>query len=308
MDMPALVAEHPVARPGFRLRLGRGRGALIAVGVFLATLILMVAISPKSLSYFNISTVTASAGALALAGMGETMVVISGGLDLSVGAVVSLVNVLLVTQIGPLKLSVVPYTLLATVLSLGVGGLVGAINGFLIGYVRLQSIVVTLATMFIVQGVVLLILKDPGGEVANDFSMVMVGDVVPNLLPAPIVVIVLAILVWLYLKRTCFGVALYAVGSDPHSATANRVDGRLTTLLAYTAGGIFFGWAGLFLTANIGAGDPLIGTPMLLKVFAVVVLGGTAIGGGRGGCVGSVFGALTLTLIVNIVQWLLLKP
>src|ERR1700722_16085011 len=63
---------------------------------------------------------------------------------------------------------------------------------------------------------------------------------------------------------------------------------------------MFFGWAGMFLTANIGGGDPLIGAPMLLKVFAVVVLGGTAIGGGRGGWVGAVFGAITLTPIVNI--------
>ena len=277
------------------------RGTLVAIGVFAVALALLAIISPAWFSYYNVSTVTGSAGALVLAGIGETIVVIGGGLDLSVGAVITLVNVLLVTAIGPLNVSTVPYTILATVLAIGVGATIGAINGLLIGYLRLQSIVVTLGTMFIVQGAVLLTMNSPGGEVANDFSMIMVGDVIPNLLPAPIVVILLAVLVWLYLKRTRFGVALYAVGSDPASAIANRVDRRLITLLAYILAGAFFGWAGLFLTANIGAGDPTIGAPMLLKVFTVVVLGGTAIGGGRGGCVGTVFGALTLTIIVNII-------
>ena len=302
--MSVAIAERWVNGYFHLAQLERRRGTLVAMGVFLVALILMVVISPTSLSYFNISTVTASSATLVLAGIGETIIVIGGGLDLSVGAVISLVNVLLVTQIGPLKLSVIPYTILATVLAIGVGGLVGAINGFLIGYMRLQSIVVTLATMFMLQGAVLLILNSPGGEMTNEFSLVMVGDVIPNLLPAPIVIIVLAIIVWLYLKRTRFGVALYAVGSDPLSASANRVDGKLTTLLAYTLGGAYFGWAGLFLTANIGAGDPTIGAPLLLKVFAVVVLGGTMIGGGRGGCVGTIFGALTLTIIVNIILYL----
>jgi ribose transport system permease protein len=283
------------------MRIERVRGTLIALAVLVIALALLQAVSPKPLSYFTISTVTGSAGTLALAGIGETIVVLGGGLDLSVGAVISLVNVLLVTQIGDSKLSVVPYSLVAIVLGTGIGARIGAVNGVLIGYLRLQSIVVTLATMFIVQGLVLLIMKSPGGEVGNDFSMVLVGDVIPNALPAPIVVMVVAALVWLYLKRTRFGVTLYAIGSDPHSAAANGVNPRLTTMLSYVAAGAFFGWSGVFLTANIGAGDPLIGTPMLLKVFAVVVLGGTAIGGGRGGCVGTIFGAITLTLIVNIV-------
>ena len=257
-------------------------------------------VSPKPFSYFDLSTVTGTAGGLALAGIGETIVVIAGGLDLSVGAVISLVNVLLVKFIGNSQMPIAAYTLLATLLSLGVGGLVGAFNGFLVGYLRMQSIVVTLATMFMIQGLVLLILTVQGGQVSDDFSNILVGDLIPNVLPAPIIVMALGILVWLYLKRSRFGVALYAIGSDPASASANRVDVRLTRLLSFTAAGMFFGWAGMFLTANIGGGDPLIGVPMLLKVFAVVVLGGTAIGGGRGGCVGAVFGAMTLTLIVNI--------
>jgi ribose transport system permease protein len=294
------VLRSSASRSSTRAWIAKARGTLVAIGVLVAAILVFELVNPKPFSYFDLSTVTGTAGGLALAGIGETIVVIAGGLDLSVGAVISLVNVLLVTLIGSSKMSIIPYTFLATVLSLGVGGSVGLLNGFLVAYLRMQAIVVTLATMFIIQGLVLLIQPVQGGQVSDDFSMIFVGDAIPNFLPAPIIIMVLAILVWLYLKRTRFGVALYAIGSDSSSAAANRVDVRLTRMLSFVAAGMFFGWAGMFLTANIGGGDPLIGAPMLLKVFAVVVLGGTAIGGGRGGSVGAVFGAITLTLIVNI--------
>ena len=289
-----------IVRSSPRQWIEKERGTLVAIGVLAVAIIVFELVNPKPFSYFDVSTVTGTAGGLALAGIGETIVVIAGGLDLSVGAIISLVNVLLVTLVGQSTMSLLPYTIVATLLSLGVGGLVGAVNGFLVGYLRMQSIVVTLATMFMIQGLVLLIRPVQGGQVSEDFSNILVGDVIPNILPAPIVVMGLAILSWLYIKRTRFGIALYATGSDPASATANRVDVRFTRMMSFSTAGMFFGWAGMFLTANIGGGDPLIGVPMLLKVFAVVVLGGTAIGGGRGGCVGAVFGAITLTLIVNI--------
>src|SRR3984957_19141011 len=294
------VVQSSAIRSSTGAWIAKSRGTLVAIGVLVAAILVFELVNPTPFSYFDLSTVTGTAGGLALAGIGETIVVIAGGLDLSVGAVISLVNVLLVTLIGSSKMSIIPYTFLATFLSLGVGGLVGLLNGFLVGYLRMQAIVVTLATMFIIQGLVLLIQPVQGGQVSDDFSMIFVGDAIPNFLPAPVIIMVLAILVWLYLKRTRFGVALYAIGSDSSSAAANRADERLTRMLSFVAAGMFFGWAGMFLTANIGGGDPLIGAPMLLKVFAVVVLGGTAIGGGRGGCVGAVFGAITVTLIVNI--------
>jgi ribose transport system permease protein len=299
--MSIAIAGNAVSGSSIRNWLERSRGTIVVLTGFLVALIVMQIASGKPLSYDNINNILTSAGALALAGIGETIIVIGGGLDLSFGAVISLVNVLLVTVVGTSKLSPVPYTIAAILLSLGVGGAIGLLNGLLIGFLRLQSIVVTLAMMFIVQGVVLLIQKTPGGEVSDDFAMVFVGDAILGVLPAAALVIGLAAVVWLYLKRTRFGLALYAIGSDPHSAAANGVNLKRTILLSYVTAGVFFGWAGLFLTANIGAGDPLIGTPMLLKVFAVVVLGGTAIGGGRGGCIGTIFGALTLTMIVNIV-------
>ena len=292
------TAPAAAARSPFRFR--GERGPIVAFAVFLIAVATLVGVNPQPIGYFDVSTISASAATLALAAIGETIVILAGGLDLSAGAVVSLVNVVLVTQLGTAELGVVPYTALATLIALGIGAGVGALNGFLVGYLRLQSIVVTLATMFVCQGAALLILRYPGGEVSYDFALVFVGDVIPELLPAPIVVMAIAVLVWLYIRTSRIGIALYATGSDPVAAAYNRVDVPFTRFMSFTLGGAFFGAAGLFITANTGSGDPLIGATMLLKVFAAVVLGGTLIRGGRGGAVGTVFGALTLTIVVNI--------
>ena len=187
------------------------------------------------------------------------------------------------------ELGVGTYTMLAAAIAIGIGVVIGAINGVLVSYLRLPSIIVTLATMFVAQGGALLILKYPGGTVSNDFANLLVGDVIADVLPVPILIMVLAVLVWMYLKRIRFGVALYAIGSDAAAAQANRVDVRFIRFLSFTIAGAFFGWAGLFITANSGSGDPLIGAGFLLKVFTAVVLGGTLIGGGRGGSVGNGF-------------------
>jgi ribose transport system permease protein len=276
------------------------RSGVLAFIVLLIVLAVLVLVSPHGASYFDLSTISASATTLVLAAIGETIVVLGGGLDLSPGAVISLVNVLLVTQLGSAQLGAGSYTFVAAAMAIGIGTAIGALNGTLVSYFRLPSIIVTLAMMFIVQGGALLTLKYPGGTVSGDFANLLVGDVIPDVLPVPILIIVLAVLAWLYLKRLRFGRALYAIGSDALAARSNRVDVRLTRLLSFTVAGAFYGWAGLFITANAGSGDPLIGAGYLLKVFTAVVLGGTLIGGGRGGSVGTVFGAITLTVIVDI--------
>jgi ribose transport system permease protein len=297
------MTDEAAALPNWSARLPVAllqRSGGISFLVLLAVILLLIAVSPNRLSYFDLSTISASGTTLALAAIGETIVVLGGGLDLSTGAVISLVNVFLVTQLGPATLGVGAYTALAITMALGIGAGIGAINGLLVSYLRLPSIIVTLATMFVVQGAALLILKFPGGAVSVDFANLLVGDVIPDVLPVPILIIVVAVLAWLYLKRLRFGIGLYAIGSDAAAARASRVNVQLIRFLSFTIAGAFFGAAGLFITANAGSGDPLIGAPFLLKVFTAVVLGGTLIGGGRGGAVGTVFGALTLTIVVDI--------
>ncbi len=287
--------ERPASRPGaWRPALARHRGVLIALTVFAILFGIVVLIS--GFNYFQFSFVSSGGAALALATVGQTVVVLTGGFDLSAGAVVSLVNVVLGTGMGTGLGSQVLFGLIA----LGIGAVVGAFNGVFVAYMRMQPIVVTLATMFIVQGVTLLISDKPGGTIAPEFVAFFTGDAIPGFLPAPVLVVAGAALVWLLVKATRFGVGLYAVGSDEDAAFASGLDTRFVTFRAYLLAGLFYGAAGAFVSAQTGSADPLVGNSMLLQIFAAVALGGTVLGGGRGGAIGSIIGAYTLMIAVNI--------
>src|SRR5690606_34061759 len=120
------------------------------------------------------------------------------GFDLSAGAVISLVNVTVASTMQDSAGSQIAITLLG----IAIGGLVGAFNGVFVSFLRLQPIVVTLSTLFIVQGIALLVRATPGGEVPGDFMALLNGDAIPGILPAPIVILAIAIGVWLYIKNT----------------------------------------------------------------------------------------------------------
>ena len=143
-------------------------------------------------------------------------------------------------------------------------------------------------------------MEKPGGEVAPSLSNFYMGDAVPNLIPGAVVLLVVILLLWAWLKRTPYGIALYAVGSDGASAATTGVRVPYVLFATYVLAGGVNGLAGVFVSAQTGSGDPLVGNSLLLSVFAAVVIGGTRLGGGKGGPVGSVFGSLILMNIVNI--------
>ncbi len=280
----------------WRGALVRQRGPLVALGVFLVFFATLQALSHGRLNYFEISTLASGSAALALAAMGETVVVISGGFDLSVGAVVSLVNVVLATHMGDSAESKFAWALGGV----AIGTLAGVVNGACVAFLRLQSIVVTLATMFIAGGATLLVLKEPGGQIPADFAGLLTGDALPKLLPAPFVLLALAYGIWCLVRGARIGTAIYAIGSDESAAFASSVDVRRVKFFAYALGGALYGLAGVFISAQTGSGDPNVGQAMLLQVFTAVVLGGTVFGGGRGGLLGSIIGAYTLAVISSI--------
>lgn len=283
---------------GLDIRFGRFRGVATAAGVFVILLVVVDLISAGPLSYFDVSFLSSGGATLALAAIGESIVILSGGFDLSAGAVLSLVNVVMATSMDPadFEASVV----LWTGFGVGIGMLVGAFNGFFIAFLRLQPIVVTLSTMFIVQGITLLFLDKPGGFVSPSLGAFYLGDFIPNGIPMPIVLLVAVSLFWLWLKRTRFGTAVYAVGSDPNAAASAGLRVDWVRFGVYVVAGGFYGLGGVFISAQTGSGDPLVGNPLLLTIFAAVVVGGTRLGGGRGGPIGSIFGAYILMIVVNI--------
>ena len=288
------AASSRTARRG--LRLGRHRGLIMAAVVFCVLLGVVAGVSATPLGYYDIAQMTTTGATLAIAAIGQTVVILSGGFDLSGAAVISLVNAVLASWSPDGSGS--PFTLVG--LGIGIGMACGAFNGFFIAVLRLQPIVVTLSTMFILQGVTLLVMEKPGGTVSPALSGALTGDLIPNAIPAPAALVVGMLVLWFWLKRTPLGTAIYAVGSDYDAARSAGVRARLTIFLVYVIAGACYGVAGVFISAQTGSGDPLVGNPMLLQMFAAVVVGGTMLGGGRGGCVGSVLGAYILMMIVNI--------
>ncbi len=143
-----------------RRRLERHRGLVIAIAVFLLLLALVSSIGSVGLSYYDLSQMATSGATLALAATGQTIVIISGGFDLSAGAVISLVNVVLASTLQDPAIS--PFVVIAA--GVGIGMLSGAFNGFFVAVLRMQPIVVTLSTMFILQGITLLVMDKPGGR------------------------------------------------------------------------------------------------------------------------------------------------
>ena len=296
--MSAAHAELPVEtapQRRIRLRWSRNRGPLIAVAAFLVCLALIRLVS-GSLAYYDISTMSTGGATLAIAAIGQTIVVLSGGFDLSAAAVISLVNVALASQMQDDPSSI----LLWSFAGIAIGAAAGAFNGFFIAVLRLQPIVVTLATMFILQGVTLLVMDKPGGQIPGGFSSFFISDAIAGVLPAPVLLLALLVAAWLLLKNTVFGKAIYAIGSDRDAARAAGLDTRSSEFFVYVLSGALYGLAGLFISAQTGSGDPLVGNPMLLQMFAAVVVGGTLLGGGRGGPVGTIFGAYVLMMVVNI--------
>ena len=293
------MMSHPLDTPvrsASPMRIGRHRGLITAIVAFIALFMVVSGLSAVPLGYYDVSQMATSGATLAIVAMGQTLVVISGGFDLSAAAVVSLVNVVLASLPPPLGTS----PLMMTLIGIGIGMLVGAFNGFFIAFLRLQAIVVTLSTMFILQGISLIVMDKPGGMIDASLSEFLLGDLIADWVPMSVALIVVLLAFWYWLKRTKLGLAIYASGGDFESAQSAGIPTQLTQFTVYVIAGGFYGLAGVFISAQTGAGDPLVGNPMLLQMFAAIVVGGTLLGGGRGGLTGSVLGAYVLMIIVNI--------
>lgn len=230
---------------------------------------------------------------------GQAVVVIAGGIDLSVGAMVSMVNAILVTLITRESASSdIAVGLLA---ALGAGMAAGAFNGVCVAFLRLQPIVTTYATSFIFAGAALYILPRPGGLLPS--GMTDLYRATPLGLPLALWLAVLIAAVWVVVRRTRFARFLFAVGGDPESAYATGVPVALMRLSTYVVAGLMASLSALTLTLNTGTGDPRIGEQMTLSSIVAVVIGGTRLSGGQGGVIGTLMGVVVLGTIRNIISF-----
>jgi ribose transport system permease protein len=192
----------------------------------------------------------------------------------------------------------------------------GALNGLLIVWTRLPDIVVTLAMLFVWEGVALLVLGAPGGRAAPWLREILVGPApIPGLsaagagvVPQALVVLVAGLLaVWLPLRRSRLGLAIYAIGSDAGAAYLSGLRVRATRVAAYAIAGLFAAMGGLSLTLSTGIGEPIPG-PYLLASVAAVVLGGVPLVGGRGGLLGPILAVFVLRAARLLLTLLAVDP
>lgn len=289
------AVPRPASLDAWRVKL-LDRASLIIPCLMLAVLLVVYgALREDVFTLDELNLDTAAAMTLMLAATGQTIVLMRGGIDLSIGGMISLGTVLAATQMGDGG----PRTLLVSLAIVALGAAAGAVNGALITVLRLQPFLVTLATWSILAGTALIILPIDGGSLPS--AWMAFGSASWFGLSSSVWLLALLVLFWFWFKRTRVGIAIKATGSNERSAFLSGVSPLGINLWTYGLSGAFAALAALYLTTQTGAGSPTIGKDYILPSVAAAVIGGISLFGGRGGLVGTLVGAYILTIIGNLV-------
>ena len=268
--------------------LGRSGLGLASLGLPVVMFVLLSMRAPDFLSPQNIANVNSQIAALMIVALGQLVVVLIGGIDISVGSVLSLTSVL----IGTLDPS---YAVAAAVaLSL----LVGLVNGIGVASFGVHPLVMTLASMTFVQGLALLVLSGAGGAVP-DLLVAMAKSNVAGLPAAFFWCVAAIVAVSLLLYKSAFGLRIFAIGGNAQSAKLSGVSVAAPRIACYALCSLSGAVAGIYLTGRIASADPTMGQPFGLDSVTAIALGGVQLSGGVGSVTGAVFGTITLGLIAN---------
>ena len=280
----------------------RRNGWVIGLWVLLGAMLVFTKIIQPDYGAAGVAILVLAALPYAFATAGQSIVVISGGIDLSLAAMITLLSV---SAAMLMKGQSEEFGVIAVAAILALGLIVGAINGLAIVVTRVPDIVVTLAFFFIWEGTALMVTDHPDGTSAVWLREIIIGTVGADFLPSAItawmpkalfILVAGLAVVWIPLKLTRVGLALYAVGSDRLAAFRSGVPVNRTRIGAYAIAGLFAAMAGLIITFNTGVGTPVQG-PYLLASVAAVVLGGISLAGGRGSFIGPIIAVFILRLV-----------
>ncbi len=238
---------------------------------------------------------------LIIVGIAQSLVILTGGIDLSLGASIGLSNVIAASL--PFVDSPANIVLWLVVPPL-VGLCVGLVNGFIITRGGFPPLIVTLAFGAIWKGVSLFILPEPGGNISQGIAGTLTGTLF-NFLPVPLLIFLAVFFLFqTVLRRTAFGRSVYAIGGNETIAFESGIPVSRIKIGVYAISGMLGGLAGMFLSGLMNSGDPLVGEPYILNSIAVAVIGGTSLSGGTGGVVGIIGGAYIFQLLNNILNLL----
>ena len=269
-----------------------------ASGVLVALTVLVLALSLATdnfLSSFNVSLVVRTTAFVGLVALGQTLVLLVGGIDLSVGAgagLSAIVGAIALTQWGLHPWLVIPFTM-------AFGFFLGAINGMFVAGLKLNPFIVTLATWEIFAGLTLVITKGyPIRPLGESFTVFGKGE--PFGIPVPVLIFLAAalVLIWM-LTQTRFGRNIFAVGGNRDAAIMAGIPARRVEFIVFGLSGMLASMAGILYASRMDGAQPGVGEGWLMGAITAAILGGTSLRGGQGSIVGTVLGALLLTVLAN---------
>ena len=295
----------PVSAQKPSLIMGQLRNNWIVIAIFIAVVIAVAIFVPTFFQPANLINVARQSSIVGVVAIGMTFVILSGGIDLSVGSILALSGVSMAMFINA---GMIPGVAVIGALVIGIAS--GVINGIGVAILKIQPFIVTLATTVAIVGIALRVTS--GGPQAFDnsgdlFNFLGSGNVLG--LPGPFLVfVIVAIIGMLTLRYFSSGRYLYAIGGSPEAARLSGVPTSQTLIAAYAVSGLAAGLAGVMTASRLGVGAPTAGGLANLDAITAVVIGGTSLMGGIGGALGTVFGALLLAVLSNLMNLIGISP
>jgi len=307
--MAAETGSGTARRSTWRRVLDEQRDVLIILGILLAILILAGAFIPEFRTLKNLTNVLRQSVSLGIVSIGQTVAILVGGIDLSVGATISLVDVYATGFMAKYTAPLMVTGMVAALLLLGL--IVGFINANIITRIKLAPFIATMGVGAILQGLVLQYAKKPGGRIAPGWEFFAEGRIGPISFPVLFLAVLIAV-TWSLLSRTVWGRHVKATGGSELIARLSGVRTRRVTTYAYMFCSLMAAVTGLYLTSRMGAGDPRVGgleyERFDLDSIAAVLIGGTRLGGGKGSIVGTLAGVLIVSYLNNIFNLVGVNP
>ncbi|HOB17013.1 MAG TPA: ribose ABC transporter permease [Defluviitoga sp.] len=268
-------------------------------------IVLFILLSIFTESFFNISNIVnvlRQVSITAILGFGMTLVIISGGIDLSVGSIFAFSAVVMASIVKEGKV------FLGIILGLLIGAIMGLFNGIVISKGKIQPFIVTLATMAIGRSLTLAYTQGiPISLFPNSFRFIGRGDILG--IPVPVIIMFGVFFLVLYiLKKTKLGLYIYSIGGNEEATRLSGINVDRYKIIVYTISGIFAAVSAMILTARLNSAQPTFGQGYELDAIATVVLGGASLSGGSGGVLGTLFGALLLGTINNGMNLMNISP
>ncbi len=283
-----------VALSNVRKSYKRNKEVYTIYGLLLFFIILSTVLDGNFLSIKNLTNIFTTNMPFIIAAYAQTIAILIGGVDLSIGASISLVTCICATTgIGDSALGVLP----GIVLSLLVSMVIGLINGILVTKFNIQALIGTLAVSLVLNGCSLAILDKPGGSIAKEFAKPFASD---EMLFAIFIIITIGL--WLLLNRTRLGKSIYAVGGNSLFAYSAGISVDRTKIRAFILSGALTGLAGIMLACSMRSGDPTAGDPLTLKALTAAVIGGASFAGGSGRIECTFAGVMIFSIINNILN------